>query len=134
MLCLPLNCLLVSNFLSQFNFFFYVCVDALISASIFQLVLMKPLGYHHLNGFSRTCSYPPVLLLKGSCSNLCSLAEKKRLIDYTCVYFGNPRSDLISNLITGMLSSCWSLYEPDVPHITCALLRKIQAISWKIGL
>lgn len=97
MLCLALNSLLVSYFLSQVIFFFYVCVDALISASIFQLLLMKSLGYRYLNGYSRTrFSYPPVLLLKASCSNLCSLAEKKRLIDYLCVYFGNPRRGSIS--------------------------------------
>lgn len=102
-------------------------VDALISGATFQLLLMKPLSYHHLNVFSRTCSYPPTRFPKVSCSNLCSLGENKRLTEYMYVYFDNPQKWLnLINLITVMLSICLSLCEPDVAHIACALFRKIQ--------
>lgn len=52
---------------------------------------MKPLGCHHLNVFSRTCSYPPVLLLKESFLSTWPLVEKIKLIGSICVYFEKPR-------------------------------------------
>lgn len=79
---------------------------------------MKPLGCHHLNVFSRTCSYPPVLLLKESCLTTWPLVEKIKLIGSICVYFEKPRSGFTSSsLLTGKFPSCLSLYEPDISHV-----------------